>query len=422
MKNILFVILLLISFKMYCEVTLEDCIEAGLEHSGLVRQAELEWQNARLAKITGRLNFLPDVNAYAQNSYGKSGDLLFSKNLSFYQKIELFDERFYQLKSTSIEENISKLKFQEAKRNLIIEITESYTDLLLLKKKLMVYQNSFEIYEKEVLFLKEMLKSGTKTEIDLYSAQIEEQNAILQIKRTEREMENILKGLNRNTGLSLQSESLRDASISYENWDKEISPEQNYQVVNSLQQVELAKTNLKKSFKNLLPTLSLEGNYEWSDWDYLKEKNKSYDSFGNYINPDLRTTDWTVSLTLSYPFGSFFQRRNAYSIAKNQAKKSVIQHEDYFLETTDLFEDAKLDLSLKQEELKIFEQKNELATKKFLLAQAKFRSGMIDFLEFKTAENEKASSEIDLQKAQYDLMISYVKWQKISGEKLFGRY
>ncbi len=71
----------------------------------------------------------------------------------------------------------------------------------------------------------------------------------------------------------------------------------------------------------MLPTLSLEGSYEWSDWDYLKEKDKNYDSFGNYINPDLRTTDWTVSLTLSYPFGSFFQRRNALFNCQKSGKK-----------------------------------------------------------------------------------------------------
>ncbi len=421
MKLFIIMSIVLFGVGLYGQITLEDCVDAGLKNSGLIRQAEMDRKSAAMSLRSSRTDFLPDITASTQSNYGKSGNWLLAKTLSVSQNLDLFDERYYSLKAAQIEEEISTLDLREKQRELVLEIVQIYTELLILKKERMVHNRSLEIYEVEESYLQEMLKSGVKNELDLYSVQIEMQNALLQIKRTERDIATNLNELERIVGFQPDIDALQDYFINIPDSIPK-KPEYNYDVQLATHQVELSENALKRSFANLLPRLSLEGIYQWSDIDYLKDSNDNYETVGNQIDSVMRNSDWTVALTLSYPLGDYFSRRSKHAIAKYQSRKREIHYNETMKETNNKMSEFLLDISLKQDELEIHQQKNELAVKKYELAKARYRSGIVDFLEFNNAENEKAKSEIELHKTNYELMMTYLRYQVYSGEEVLGIY
>ena len=72
-----------------------------------------------------------------------------------------------------------------------MEILQLYSEILLSKESLDYYLNSAEFYNNEIEFVTEMIKAGKRTELDLYSTQIEQKNAELNITKTQNNIEKI---------------------------------------------------------------------------------------------------------------------------------------------------------------------------------------------------------------------------------------
>jgi len=120
--------------------------------------------------------------------------------------------------------------------------------------------------------------------------------------------------------------------------------------------------------------------------------------------------------------GSLLASRNSLAIARSEKRKQQIALEDTSQELRILLQNSKLDFALKQAEWDIFQEVNNFAEQKFRLAQARYESGLIDFLDFKNTEKERSQSEIDLVKSQYALLLAYIQVQKVSGVKILGKY
>ena len=304
-----------------------------------------------------------------------------------------------------------------------MEILQLYADILILKKSWDYYQNSSEFYQNEIEFIEEMMKSGKKTELDLFSTQIELKNSELNISQTQNEIEKKLMELSYKTG-------------------KNLHRKMNFPDISNLIPAEIEDNSFEKSFewkisglskksrkiekniylKRIFPDLYLNGYYNWRNVKYWKDANQTYDYEGNFIIRDQETKYWEVSLNLSYSLGSFAQKLNDYAISKRRLKQQEFEQKS--LEETLQTELAgkKLDLKLKQDEIDICNEKLTLSEKKLTLSQEKFRLGLISFLDFKTAFNETLNARLELLQVKYDLIIAYAEWQKIKGEKIFGKY
>ena len=113
---------------------------------------------------------------------------------------------------------------------------------------------------------------------------------------------------------------------------------------------------------------------------------------------------------------------NDYSISKRRLKQEELNFNSLQQELQKELASKKLDLELKQDEIKICVQKLALAEKKLVLTQERFRLGLISFLDFKTTFNETLNAKIELLQTRYDYIIAFAEWQIIKGEKIFGRY
>jgi len=422
MRRIL-IIALMLFVRLYADtMSLENFIDAALDNSGVINQAEADLKISKLSLQNERLSFLPDTKLEAETSFDDTGDKILGKSLSISEKISLFDDRFYSMKTAGLEKKVSNLNLEKSRRQIIVNVIEIYTDVLMLKKTISTYQSTYNLYEKEGIFLEEMLKSGRKTELDLYSVKIEKQNALLSIRKSERDLKLRCSELEVLTGIKPDLYDLVDFNYQIPENASEFVSEDNLDYLITKRQSELKRNYNNQFFKELIPVLSVSGIYQWIDKDYLKDEDKQFDLNGVYANPEYENENWTISLTLSYRLDSIFSYWNSYRSSTYSYRKSLIVLEDTAKELNKKVLEHTLNYELKKDELEIYKEKMELSIKKFSLAESRYNAGTVDFLDFRNAENERSSSEVDFTKARYEMIKAYIKLQDVRGEKLMGKY
>lgn len=425
MKKIILIILfsLLNLLLIAEEITLFDCIDAALENSYDINNAE---QNVRI-KHSENLNrlfdFIPEVSAYANAKRDIDGNEIETNNISISENLFLFDERFPNYKLSRLDFHNEELNYLKQEQSTVLKILQLYSEILLSKESLDYYLNSAEFYNNEIEFITEMIKAGKRTELDLYSTQIEQKNAELNITKTQNSIEKILLELTQQTGKNFNNETVFSdinnlqpteiGSISYDN-------NLDWKISNFTKKRKKIEKNVY--LKRIFPDFYVSGYYNQRNIKYRKDANQTYDYEGNFIIRDQETKYWEVSLNLSYSLGSFVQKLNDYSISKRRLKQKELNLNYLQQELQKELASKKLDLELKQDEIIIHIQKFALAEKKLVLTQERFRLGLISFLDFKTTHNETLNAKIELLQARHYYIVAFAEWQIAKGEKIFGRY
>ena len=405
------------------EITLFDCIDAALENSYDIKNAEQNVKIYRSENLNKLFDFIPDITAYSNAKHDIDGNDIGTNNISISENLYLFDERFSNYKLSNLDYHNEKLNYQQQKQSTVLEILQLYSEILILNESLDYYLNYAEFYNNETEFVKEMIKTGKRTELDLYSTQIEQKNAELNITKTQNNIDKKLLELSQKTGNNFNNETMFSninnlqpteiGTISYEN-------NLDWKMSNFTKKRRKIEKNIY--LKRIFPDLYVNGYYNWRNIKYWKDAEQTYDYEGNFIIRDRETKYWEVSLNLSYSLGSFAQKLNDYSISKRRLKQEELNFYSLQQELQKELASKKLDLELKQDEIKICVQKLALAEKKLVLTQERFRLGLISFLDFKTTFNETLNAKIELLQTRYDYIIAFAEWQIVKGEKIFGRY
>lgn len=423
-KTILIILFSLLNLLLIAEeITLFDCIDAALENSFIIKNAEQNVKIYRSENLNKLFDFIPDITAYANAKHDIDGNDIGTNNLSISENLYLFDERFPNYKLSNLNYRNEKLNYQQQEQSTVLKILQLYSEILLSKESLDYYLNSAEFYSNEIEFVTEMIKAGKRTELDLYSTQIEQKNAELNITKTQNDLEKKLLELSQKTGKDFNQETVFSnitdlipeeiGNTSYEN-------NLDWKMMNFTKKRKKIEKNIY--LKRIFPDLYMNGYYNWRNVKYWKDAEQTYDYEGNFIIRDQETKYWEVSLNLSYSLGSFAQKLNNYSISKRRLKKEEFNLMSLQQELQKELASKKLDLELKQDEIIIYTQKLALAEKKLVLTRERFRLGLISFLDFKTTYNETLNAKIELLQTRHDYIVAFAEWQIVKGEKIFGRY
>lgn len=423
-KTIILVLFSLLNLLLIAEeITLFDCIDAALKNSYQIKNAEQNVKIYRSENLNKLFDFIPDITAYANAKHDIDGNDIGTNNISISENLYLFDERFPNYKLSNLDYHNEKFNYIQQIQSTVLEILQIYSEILILKESMDYYMNSAEFYTNETEFVKEMIKTGKRTKLDLYSTQIEQKNAELNITKTQNDIEKKLLELSQKTGKVFYQETIFSdinnllpteiGSISYENnldW--------------KMSKFTKKRRKIEKNIylKRIFPDLYVNGYYNWRNIKYWKDAEQTYDYEGNFIIRDQETKYWEVSLNLSYSLGSFAQKLNDYSISKRRLKQEEFNLNYLQQELQKELASKKLDLELKQDEIKICIQKLALAEKKLVLTKERFRLGLISFLDFKTTFNETLNAKIELLQTRYDYIIAFAEWKMAKGEKILGRY
>ncbi|NQT64790.1 MAG: TolC family protein [FCB group bacterium] len=423
-KLILIILFSLLNLQLIAEkITLFDCINAAMINSYAIKNAEQNVKIKRSENLNRLFDFIPDITAYSNAKHDIDGNDIGTNNISVSENLFLFDERFPNYKLSNLDYQNEKLNYQQQEQSTVLEILQLYSEILILKESMDYYLNSAEFYSNEIEFVKEMIKAGKRTELDLYSTQIEQKNAELNITKTRNNIEKILLELSQQTGKNFNNKTmfsninnLQPTEIGNISYDNNLD----WKMSNFTKKRKKIEKNIY--LKRIFPDLYVNCYYNQRNIKYWKDAEQTYDYEGNFIIRDQKTKYWEVSLNLSYSLGSFAQKLNNYSISKRRLKQEELNFNSLQQELQKELASKKLNLELKQDEIIIHIQKLVLAEKKLVLTQERFRLGLISFLDFKTTYNETLNAKIELLQARHDFIVAFTEWQIVKGEKIFGRY
>ena len=410
MKNrVLFLFLLIIPLLKLYAVSLDQCIEAGVKNS---LELETERERRRISSLQKKqayYSFIPSINLNSgmrkQKDIERNGDI----SLSVSENLYLFDDRFYNLSKYHLNHKSTEITYLQNRKQTVIKIIKMYADILILENYNKIYQSSIDRYKKDITLTKELIKTGKKTELDLYSLKIElkdyekkltQNKADLKQKKTELKQITQLEKLSQLEEISKIDESFPQSGKFNENLDLK------YQ----LNQIELTEIEKKNAFANIIPDLYASASYNKSQ-NYNFKENDSYTD-----------TNWEISLNASYPLGNIPERFTDFKISKKNLRIERLNRKILKDNLNLEFENKLAKINLNKTEMKLDKERQELAKKNLELAKNQYRSGLISLIDYSDARNKMIQSEIDYLTSKYELIKSIAEMQYFTGSKILGKY
>ncbi len=113
MKKVIIIILfsLLNLLLIAEETTLFDCIDAALENSYDIQNAEQNVNIYRSENLNKLLDFIPDITTSANAKRDIDGNEIETNNISISENLFLFDERFPNYKLSRLDFHNEKLNY-----------------------------------------------------------------------------------------------------------------------------------------------------------------------------------------------------------------------------------------------------------------------------------------------------------------------
>ncbi|MBQ6224493.1 MAG: TolC family protein, partial [Campylobacter sp.] len=175
------------------QLSLEDCINLTLKHNPSLKAASLNTQVQQNKLAQTRANYLPQVNANASysrsnqegaNGWGDANDG-YSSSVSASQLI-------YDFGKTGLTNKIQKNNLYSAQQEeqntineIIYKLKQAYYGVLNAEESRNVYAQSVEQYEEQLKRAKAFYSVGTRPKIDVTTAEVNLNNAKLNLIKGE---------------------------------------------------------------------------------------------------------------------------------------------------------------------------------------------------------------------------------------------
>lgn len=405
----LFLFLLSVTF-ISAEFTIEQCVESALSHSYEVQISRLSYANSKDAMKVTAWNFLPNLSF--RSSIGRlNGEFTYTENIvQVSGSYDLFDSRYfgYQLANSNLLQ--SKLNLQEVKNNVEIKVYEYYAQLLLIKEKLAVIEETLEVYRQAKSLNAELLKIGSVNRLDILSLEYEIQRLETSLTELRASYKFYLNRLNHLTNLQLTTSDTISPLPTYkeaQNSSKE--PDYSKNISWQMQEQEVVKAqimnryNLFKSF----PNLSFQYYYDYSKGSNLTEGVQ-------YVHEDWNN-EWAIYLSLSLSLNNLksflFERPTAKR--NKQIEELNFQNMSSFLKLD--IRDKENRIAVLQAELQSANTILSIAESRSNLAFEQYSKGLINFTELNNYRIDWLEATIKLYELDLSLLVEQKKLQKLLG-------
>lgn len=396
------------------KLTLDDCINITLQNNPDIA-ASYSTQEAQKSQLKqSKSNYLPQVNGNAaytrSNSNSNTGNMGTNNN---YSAAVNATQLIYDFGQTSSNVGIQEKTYQSAVQttnalvnNKIYALKVAYYAVLSAEESENIYRQSVEQYTEQLKRAKAFYEVGTYPKIDVTSAQVNLNDAKLNLltaqntlKTKKQELLNVM-GITEpeNSFILEMSETLPQFNLTLEQALNQARKNRPDLLAKQLQ-VESARQNVTLSQTGYAPTLTANGSYGWSGNDF-----PLYDR-------------WSAGASLNVPIFSGFSTYN--KVEQSKQNLLTAQHNLTALEQQILLDvkTAYLDLNNAKERIPVAELTAKQAKESYDLAVGRYKVGVGNYIEVKDAETSYSKAKLSHIQAVFDYNLAVAKLKNSIGTR-----
>ncbi|SHG46261.1 outer membrane protein [Salegentibacter echinorum] len=394
--------------------SLEDCITYAIENNITVKDAEINTKLAEVAYDRVKSSRLPDLFGSASQSFTNGNSIdpitsayvteqIHSTNVGLNSAITLFQGN--QI-NNQIEQNklfLEQSIFQEEveKNNIVLNILETYLQILYNKENITIAENNLAASEKEVLRAKARLDAGEIALTDFTEAQSQaatnKYNVITAKNNYQQNIIDLKQLLELPPTLELRIKTI-DEDMDLINLERE-KIEIYYRALDYLPEIKASEINIAANKKeldlakgNYLPTLALIGSLGTG---YSSIRDLTYsDQFDVNFNQ-------RIGLSLSIPIFNRNQTKAAVKTAALNIEKAEIENQNIEKEVYRKVETAYQNALSAQEQVIAAEASRVAAEESYRLAQKKYELGGLSTTDLVISQNIYTNAQQNYLQAKY---------------------
>tara|TARA_Y100001949_G_scaffold36346_1_gene29012 strand:+ start:4216 stop:5532 length:1317 start_codon:yes stop_codon:yes gene_type:complete len=410
------------------KLTVNDAVKLALENNLDIKisenQNEILKNNASflnsgyLPRVSSRVGFNKsnqNIEIETPNNLSGKLDNMKSENSFSNVSIEyiLFDNngRKFNYKKSKELSNRSGLEVKEVIENTLLQLYTVFYEVCRLSEEKDIVKSSLEISKSRLERNKIKFDFGQSTKLELLNAEVDVNTDSIRYLNAVKNLSNAKRDLNLVMNVDLNSDYILDKEIVYNSAENIINFYDNASKNNTklkiyAKSVEISDFELKSIRSTYLPTVGLNGSYDWNesinDNPYAFFNKNIYDGISGGIN-------------LRWDIFNQGKRITANKNAKVMLENSKIEKEKAFLifqkELNNSYETYNNNLFI----LEVQEQSLNTSNNNFLRNLEKYDIGIVSSIEFRNAQLNLLNAKLSRNTARYEAKLSELYFLKISG-------
>ena len=405
-------------------LTLEQCVQMGLENATSIRNARLSLAIQELRVKNSRAGYFPTVTSSGRYDFNDRIDFGFEPenyDLGITGRYTLWDNGQREVNRAQSKEGLTATinRNEGIKQNLILQITQGYYDVLKDTELVKVSQEVLDRSKENTASTVALEEAGILIEADIATARVREANSELGLLNNENSLQISKATLPRLMGLDpgvlitvtvdesyqiyLERGTIERIDITVEE-AIQIALENRPEFKETAAQLKQQEWSLILSKLQRWPRLSANANYNVNLDDYLRER----DAFSDFRS-------WSIGASLNF---TLFDA----GILGNQVKERNMQLEQTRENASDLERSIALGvrqsyLNLKRSETAVEISKTQVinAQKSLDVIEGRFKVGKAIQLEVLDAQTSYAQALTNQVNAFYDYKIAHARLQDAMG-------
>ncbi|MDR0646668.1 MAG: TolC family protein [Elusimicrobiota bacterium] len=394
--------------------TLDKCIELTLKNNPRIAAADSSTEAQRNRLSQTKAGYLPQVSGGASYSHSNT-ELKWSGNGSTnsYGSSLSASQLIYDFGKTGLSADIQKNSYQsslqdsESTRNSVIyELKQAYVAVLADIEQYEVFKQSVEQYQEQLKRAQAFYDVGTRPRIDVTTAQVNLNNAKLNLIKAENTLKiakqkllNVMGLYDSATDFELEKQSeIPQFDITLEEALKQ-AVENRPDLASYKLKLESARQNVKLSSTGFAPELNASGSYSWKGSEFPLDDS------------------WSLGANVSLPIFSGFSTVNKIKESKNSMNTAYYNlteaHQNVLLDVRTCY----FNLQEAASRIPVADVSRQQAEENYKLAVGRYTVGVGNYIEVKDAEVSLSNAKLNYISAVFDYNLAIADLKRAIGTR-----
>ena len=408
------------------ELAIDECVEIALKNHPTLKAAEASFDASRSQVWEGRSAYFPQVNittGYSEN-YSTSTTLkkdtetkAYATTLSVNQKIYDFERTGSAVDSAKANREATEKEFDKARNDIILKVKESYFILLQSKKMIGVSEVILNQAKAHLKRAKAFFEVGTRPKFDVTQAEVELNNANLNLQKARHSFSIARITLSNSMGLPPDREiKIKDVLFTERLYPviddavkEAIDARPDIKQINA--KIDGGRAGVRGAIAGFLPIISANGSYTWQDGDFIIKDSP-------IVGTDTKTPQenyWGWGVTVTLPLFEGFLTTAKVSTARANLRNLEYQKENLQQNVRLEVQQAYLNLEDAKTRISVMESSLQKAKENFAIAEGRYNAGVSSLIEVTDAQTALTTAETEYTQAFYDYHVVAARLDKALG-------